>query len=105
MGRLEFHTIEFLQLLNGIHVDGIHHVHDLNSLFTMGLLKWRGGDCCNALTGDVINIILALFHSVHILLEADLFVARLRSLVTHQLRDFRTIRGVFVNTELRAFAD
>ena len=52
-----------------------------------------GGGRRSALASDVVDIILAVPHAVHILLEADLFVAGRGGVTAHELHDFGPVRG------------
>merc|ERR1719469_387698 len=61
-------------------------------------------DLSNALSCDVVNVILALLHAINILLEADGLVTRLGGLVSEELSNLHPVGGVLVDTELEALA-
>jgi len=44
----------------------------------------------NALTSDVVNVVLALLHTIDVLLEADQLITRLGGLVAEELCDLHT---------------
>merc|ERR1719359_1765130 len=99
-GALQLLAIELLQLLHCILIDWVHHVKDLKTLLAKRLEEGRGGDLRDALTGDVIDVVLALLHAVNVLYEADLLIARLGSAVSHELRNLGPIRRVFMDAKL-----
>merc|ERR1719408_780493 len=94
-----FFAIELLELLYGVFVDGVHHVDDFQTFLAQILQERRGGDCSDTLTSDIVDVVLAFLHAVDVLLETDHFVARLGSLVTHQLRNLGAVRGIFVHAQ------
>merc|ERR1719498_139696 len=57
------------------------------------------------ITGDVVDVILSLLHAINILLQADLFIARLRGVVAHKLRNFGPIGGVLMNSKLNVLGE
>merc|ERR1712151_1364976 len=81
---LELLTVKLLELLNRVLVYRIHHVKHFQAFFAQCLQEGRGRNGSDALSCNVVNIILSLLHAVPVLLEANLLVARLRSLVTHE---------------------
>mmetsp|Transcript_26698 Transcript_26698/g.74554 ORF Transcript_26698/g.74554 Transcript_26698/m.74554 type:complete len:584 (+) Transcript_26698:103-1854(+) len=103
--RLEFLAVELLELLHGVLVDGVDHVKYLQALLPQRLEEGRGRYGCHTFACDVIDVVLTLLHAVDVLLEADLFVTRLRALVPHQLRDLRAVCGILVHSELQALAE
>merc|ERR1739848_985420 len=64
-------SIELLQLLNGILIDRVHHIQDLQTLLSKALQEGRGGDSSNTLTSDVVNVILPFLHAIDVLFKAD----------------------------------
>ena len=57
------------------------------------------------LTCDVVHVVLPpLLHAVHILLEADWLVARLRGWATYMFCNFGAVCGVLMDAELQALA-
>merc|ERR1712007_294254 len=103
--RLEFLAVELLELLHGVLVDGVDHVKYLQALLPQRLEEGRGRDGCHTFACDVIDVVLTLLHAVDVLLEADLFVTRLRALVPHQLRDLRAVCGILVHSLPQALAE
>merc|ERR1712176_1086539 len=83
-GRLQLLSVKLLQLLHCILVNWIHHVQNLDSLLPECLEEWRRGDRSNALAGNVIDVVLTFLHPIDILLEADLLVARFRTVISHE---------------------
>merc|ERR1739846_173953 len=61
--------------------------------------------CCNALASNVIDVVLTFLHPINILLEADLLVARLRTVITHEFCNLCSVRGILVHAELQALAE
>ena len=59
----------------------------------------------NALTSDVVNVVLALLHTIDVLLEADQLITRLGGLVAEELCDLHTVGGILVHTKLEAFTE
>merc|ERR1712014_341252 len=84
-GGLELLAVEFLQLLHTIFVNWVNHVQNLKTLLSQALKEWRRGHCRNALTCDVVNVILAFLHAVNVLLEADALVTRFGGLISEEL--------------------
>merc|ERR1712238_405164 len=106
LGRgLQLLAIELLQLLHCIFINRVHHVQDLQPLLAEGLQEGRRRHGHNALTRDVVDVILTLLHTVNILLETDLLVTRLGAVIAHQLGHLSTIRGVLMDTELQTLAE
>merc|ERR1712217_805171 len=103
--RLQLLTIKLLQLLHCVLVNGVNHVQNLQTLLPQRFEEGRRRNCSNALTGDVVDVVLPFLHPIDILLEADLFVARLGTMVAHQLGDLRAICGVLVHAQLEALAE
>merc|ERR1719316_1895436 len=98
-GALKFLAIELLELLHSILVNRVHHVENLKTFLAKSFKEGRGRDCRDALTGDVINVVLTLFHAVDVLLEANLLIARLRSVVTNEFRNLGTISRILVDAQ------
>ena len=70
-----------------------------------GLQERRRGRSCNALTCDIIDVVLALLHVVDILLEGDDLVTRLGCLVAQELGNLDTVGRVLMDTKLDALAE
>merc|ERR1719336_3258731 len=102
---IPFFLRELLQLLHCILVNRIHHIQHLDSLLPQRLQERRRGDCCNALAGNVIDVVLTLLHPINILLEADLLVTRLRTVITHEFCNLCSVRGILMHTQLQALAE
>merc|ERR1719316_717229 len=96
---LKLLAIELLELLHSVLVNRVHHVENLETFLAKSFEEGRGRDCSNALTGDVINVILTFFHAVDILLEADLLIARLGSVVTHEFCNLGTISRILMDAQ------
>ena len=83
---------------------GYVKVQDFDALLAQCLQEWRGRDCSDALTCDVKDVVLSFLHAVHILLEANLLVARLGGVESQELRNLGAIGAVLMHTKLQAFA-
>ena len=103
--RLQFVAIELLELLDGILIDRIAHVKHLKTPLPEGLQERRRGRSCNALTCDIIDVVLALLHAVDVLLEGDALVTRLGCLVAQELGNLDTVGRVLMDTKLDALAE
>merc|ERR1719478_287409 len=53
-----FFAIELLELLNGILVNRVYHIENLDAFLTQCLQKWGRRDSSNALACDVIDVVL-----------------------------------------------
>merc|ERR1719345_644706 len=98
-GALQLLAIEFFELLDGVLIDGVHHVEDLETLLAEGLKERRRGDASNAFTSDVINVVLTLLHAINILLEANLLIARLGGVIAQELSNLHPVGGVFMDAK------
>merc|ERR1719230_1239114 len=58
-----------------------------------------------ALTRNVIDVVLALLHPIHVLLQTDGFITRLGCLVPQELSNLCSVGGVLVDAKLQAFAE
>merc|ERR1711972_580922 len=76
--RLQLLAVELLQLLHRVLVDGVHHVQDLEALLSQALEEWGRGHRSDALTGDVVDVVLTFLHPVNVLLQADHLITGLR---------------------------
>ena len=102
---LELLAIVLLDLLDGVLIDGVDEVEDLEALLLEafeegGLLD--GGD---GLTGDVEDVLLALLHAVAVLLEGDELLTGLGGLVPEEIGDLVAVGGVLVDAELEVLAE
>merc|ERR1712072_1171563 len=97
---LQFLAIKLLELLHSILIHRIHHIENFETLLTEGLKERRRGDCCDALTCDVIDIVLTLLHAIHILLKADLLITRLGGVIAHELCNLGSVGGILVDAQL-----
>merc|ERR1712060_279787 len=95
-----FFPIEFLELLDSILVDGVHHVKHLQSLLPQCLQEGRGRDCRDTVARDVVDVVLPFLHPVHVLLQTPMLVAGLRRVIPHELSNLRPICRIFVDAEL-----
>merc|ERR1719327_1649916 len=99
-GAFQLLTIKFFELLHCVLIDRVNHVENLETLLAQSLQERGRGNGCDALTSDVVDVILALLHAIDILLEADLLITRLRSVVAHELSNFGPVGRVLVNSKL-----
>merc|ERR1719283_816184 len=61
LGRgLQLLAIELLKLLHTVLIHRVNHVEHLQALLAQSLQEWRGRHCSDALTCDVVDIVLAL---------------------------------------------
>mmetsp|Transcript_7952 Transcript_7952/g.7900 ORF Transcript_7952/g.7900 Transcript_7952/m.7900 type:complete len:227 (-) Transcript_7952:176-856(-) len=74
---LQLVTVELTELLHSVLIDGINQVEDFITLLAESLDEGTGGHSSDALTGDVIDILLTLLHAVNILLEGNHILTRL----------------------------
>ena len=63
----------------------IDQVHDFQALLAEALQERRRRDSCDVAACDVVGVVLALFHAIIILLEADLLVSRFGGVEAQQL--------------------
>merc|ERR1712086_1058598 len=87
------------ELLDGVLINRIHHVEDLETLLAKGLKEWRRGDASNAFTSDVINVVLSLLHAINILLEANLLIARLGDVIAQELSNLHSVCRILVDAK------
>jgi hypothetical protein len=57
-------------------------------------------DSCDAVTGDVVDVVLSFLHAVHVLLEADLLVTRLGGVIAHELSHLCAVCGILMDAKL-----
>merc|ERR1719235_3020792 len=62
-------------------------------------------DLSHALAGDVIDVVLALLHAIHILFQTDGFITRFGRLVPQELSNLLSVRGVLMDAQLQALAE
>merc|ERR550514_1843511 len=98
--RLQLLSVELLQLLNGVFIDGVNHIQDFQPFLPQGLEEGTGGDGSNALASNVVDVVLALLHTIDILFQADLLVTRFRSVEPQELCHLGPVRGVLMDTQL-----
>ena len=68
--RLQLIAIKFFRLLRSVLVNGVHHEKDPEAFLPQSLKERRRRHCRDALTCDVKDVVLVLFHSFEVLLEA-----------------------------------
>ena len=74
-------------------------------LLPESLQERRRRHCCNTFTSDVVDVVLALLHAVHVLLEGDALDTGFGSLVLRELSDLDSVGGRLVDSKLNAFAE
>merc|ERR1712070_1142134 len=104
-GALQLLTIKFFELLHCVLINRVHHVENLETLLAQSLQERGRRNSCDALTGDVVDVILAFLHAINILLKADLFITRLRSVVAHELSYLGPVGGVLMNSKLNVLGE
>ena len=63
----------------------------------------RGEHNGDTLTRDVIIVVLPFLLSVHVFLEADLFISRLGRIEPQYFSNLKIVNGVLTDPKLRAF--
>ena len=81
-----------------------NHVQHFDSLLAEGLQEWRGRHCSNAFASDVEDVVLSFLHAVHVLLQADLLIARLGGVEAKELCNLGAVGGIFMHPKLQALA-
>ena len=59
----------------------------------------------NALTCDVVDVIVGLLHAVYVLLEADLLITRLGGVVAHELCKLGAVGRIFMDSQFYVLGD
>jgi len=101
----ELLSVELLQLLDDVLIDGVDHIDDLIPFLLESLNEGGRLDGLLGLTGDEVDFLLAVLHSGDVLLEGDLVLAGLGSLVSEEFGHLVTVGGVFVDTELQVLGE
>merc|ERR1712032_1717729 len=104
-GGLQFLAIKLLELLDCILINWVNHVRDLQTLLAEGLQERRGRNCRDALTSDVVDVVLSLLHAIDVFLEGDQLIAGLGGVETEQLSNLGPVGGILVHTKLEALAE
>mmetsp|Transcript_7064 Transcript_7064/g.6414 ORF Transcript_7064/g.6414 Transcript_7064/m.6414 type:complete len:310 (-) Transcript_7064:365-1294(-) len=102
---LQLVTVELTELLHSVLINGINQVEDFITLLAESLDEGTGGHSSDALTGDVIDILLTLLHAVNILLEGHHILTRLGRLEPQQLGDLIAVGGVLVDAQLEVLRE
>lgn len=102
---LQLLSVELLQLLNDVLVDGVDHVNHLKSPLLEGLNKRRDLHCWLALPGDEEDVLLSLLHSSDVIFERDLVISALAGEEPQILSEFGSVRGVLVDSELQVLRE
>ena len=102
---LELLAIVLLDLLDGVLIDGVDEVKDLEALLLETFEEGGRGNSGDGLTGDVVDVFLALLHAVAVLLEGDGLLTGLGGLVTEKIGNLVAVGGVLVDTELEVLAE
>ena len=96
----ELLAIELLELGEGVLVDGVGKVENLEVLGLEGVEEGRLLNGLDVLAGDVVHVLLVLRHAGNVVLEGGEVLARLGGVVTEELGQNVTVLCVLVNTEL-----
>merc|ERR1712100_160048 len=99
VGAHELEALELGKLRHGVLIDRVDVVEDLNALLAETLEVWRFLGGFLVLSGNVIDVFLALGHARDILLEGGEVVTRLGGLETEELRELGAVGGVLVEAE------
>ena len=98
-------VIELPELLHGVFIDWVDHVEEFEALLTERLQERRRGDLRNAVTCDVVDVIVALLHVVYVLLEANLLITRLGDVVAHELCKLGAVGRIFMDSQFYVLGD
>jgi hypothetical protein len=99
-GREKLLSLVFLELLDGVLINGVGHEDDFVSLL-LELLKERGGlDGALGFSSNVVDSGLGIVHAVDVVIETSHFLSGLGRAVTQELGNLGTVGRVLVDTEL-----
>lgn len=102
---LELLSVELLELLDDVLIDGVDHVEDFVTLLLEGLNEGGGSDGGSGLSSDEEDVLLSFLHSGDVLLEGGLFVTGLGGVVSEELGEFVSVGGVLVDSELEVLSE
>jgi len=102
---LKLLAIIFLDLLDGVLIDRIDQVENLEALLLQAFQERRSGNALDGLAGDVVDIFLAFLHAIDVLLQGDGLLAGLGGLVAKEISDLGTVGGILMDTELQVLAE
>merc|ERR1719506_1165031 len=98
-------AIVLLELLHAVLIDRVGHEDHLVSLLLKLFNEWSRLDGGLGFTGDVIDVLLLLFHTCNVVFEGSHLVTRLGGEVTEKLSELGAVLGVLVDTELEVLAE
>lgn len=96
--RLELLSIEVLELLDDIFVNGVNHVDDFIVSLLKSLNEGRLVNGSSALSSDEEDVLLSFLHSGAILFEGDQLLARLAGVESEEFAQLGSIGTVLVDT-------
>mmetsp|Transcript_17764 Transcript_17764/g.57462 ORF Transcript_17764/g.57462 Transcript_17764/m.57462 type:complete len:716 (-) Transcript_17764:251-2398(-) len=104
-GAHQLLAIVLLELLHGVLVDRVHHEEHLDALLLQHLEEGGVLHGLLALARDVVDVLLALLHAGHVVLEGGLLLARLGGVVAEEVRELGAVLRVLVDAELEVLAE
>lgn len=94
-----------LELLDDVLVNGVNHVEDFVSSLLEALDEGTVGDGTSALAGDVVDLLLVLFHTFDVFLEGDEVITALGSVESEELGELGSVGLVLVDSELQVLGE
>merc|ERR1712144_160717 len=98
-------AIILLELLDGVLINWVNHVKNLESLLLEGLKEWRSLDDLLGLASDAVDLLLVLLHAGDVVLKAGHVLTRLARGVTHQVSKLVAVLAVLMHTKLHVLAE
>merc|ERR1711988_1599313 len=98
-------AVKLLELLYHVLVNGLSHVHNLQSPLLQPLDKSRGGHDLLALPGDVVDVFLVLLHPGHVVTQGAELVTAGRGVVAEVAGELLPVGGVLVDAKLQILAE
>jgi len=101
----EFLAVKFLELGDGIFVDGIDEEQDLEALLLQLLEERRVTDGREGFTSEIVDRLLLLRHASDIVIEAGLLVEGFGGEEAEEFGELAAVLRVLVNTKLDVLAE
>merc|ERR1712100_879279 len=98
-------AIILLELLDGVLINWVNHVKNLESLLLEGLKEWSSLDGLLGLASDAVDLLLVLLHAGDVVLERGHVLTGLGALVPHQVSQLVAVLAVLVHSELQVLGE
>ncbi|KUI71639.1 hypothetical protein VM1G_11779 [Cytospora mali] len=98
-------ALELLELSHGVLINGVDQEENLEALLLESVKEGGLGDGRERLAGDVVHVLLVLWHAGDVVSQGGLLITRLGGVEAQQLGKQRAVLGVLVDTELQVLAE